>query len=50
MLLIEYNIQPKQPYMKELISNKYAIETLETLQTEWSCMGDSVKLKTALTT
>jgi len=50
MLLIEYNIQPKQPYMKELISNKYAIETLETLQTEWSCMGDSVNLKTALTT
>jgi len=36
MLLIEYKISPKQPQMKELISEKYAAETLATLAAEWS--------------
>jgi len=36
MLLIEYKISPKQPQIKELISEKYAAETLATLAAEWS--------------
>lgn len=36
MLLIEYKISPKQPQMKELISEKYAAETLAALAAEWS--------------
>jgi hypothetical protein len=36
MLLIEYKISPKQQQMKELISEKYAAETLATLAAEWS--------------
>jgi hypothetical protein len=34
--LIEYNISPKQQEMKDFIGNKYAVETLEILKTEWS--------------
>ena len=34
--LIEYNILPKQQEMKDFISNKYAVTTLEILKTEWS--------------
>jgi len=36
MLLIEYNITPRQMQMRELISNKYALDILETLSSEWS--------------
>jgi len=36
MSLIEYNISPKQPQMKEFISHKYALATLEALNAEWS--------------
>lgn len=36
ILLIEYKIAPKQVQMKELINNKYALETLEILKNEWS--------------
>jgi hypothetical protein len=34
--LIEYNISPKQQEMKDFISNKYAVVTLEILKKEWS--------------
>jgi len=34
--LIELNISPKQQMIKEVISSKYALTTLEALQTEWS--------------
>lgn len=34
--LIEFNISPKQPLMKEFISNKHAFSTFEILHTEWS--------------
>lgn len=34
--MIEYQMQPQPTDMKELISNKYAISTLETLRSEWS--------------
>jgi len=34
--LIEFNISPKQPFMKELISHKDASTTFEILNTEWS--------------
>jgi len=34
--LIEFKISPKQQAMKALVSNKYALATLETLRTEWS--------------
>lgn len=34
--LIEFNISPKQPLMKELIGNKEAFTTFETLHAEWS--------------
>ena len=34
--LIEYNISPKQQEMKDFIANKYAVETLEILKSEWS--------------
>ncbi|MDD2832987.1 MAG: hypothetical protein PHD12_03125 [Methylotenera sp.] len=34
--LIEFNISPKQPLMKELISHKDALETFELLHSEWS--------------
>lgn len=33
--LIEFNISPKQPLMKELISNKHAFTTFEALHAEW---------------
>jgi len=35
-LLIKYEILPKQQQMKELISEKYAAETLATLTAEWA--------------
>lgn len=34
--LIESNIEPKQQELHDLINNKYALETLETLKAEWS--------------
>jgi hypothetical protein len=34
--LIEFNIPPKQQSMHEIISNKYALETMRVLRTEWS--------------
>jgi len=34
--LIEFNISPKQPFMKELISHKDASTTFEILNSEWS--------------
>lgn len=34
--LIEYNISPKQQEMKDFITNKYALATLEILRSEWS--------------
>lgn len=34
--LLEFNIDPKQQFMKDLISHKYALATLEVLRTEWS--------------
>jgi hypothetical protein len=34
--LIEYNITPKQQEMKNFISNKFALATLEILRNEWS--------------
>jgi hypothetical protein len=34
--LIEYNIPPKQQSMHEITSNKYALETMRILRTEWS--------------
>ncbi|PKO46909.1 MAG: hypothetical protein CVU29_04165 [Betaproteobacteria bacterium HGW-Betaproteobacteria-22] len=34
--LIEFNISPKQPLMKELITHKDALETFELLHAEWS--------------
>jgi len=34
--LIELNISSKQQMIKEVISSKYALTTLEALQTEWS--------------
>lgn len=34
--LIEFNISPKQPFMKELISHKDASSTFEILNSEWS--------------
>lgn len=34
--LIEFNISPKQPLMKEFISNKHAFTTFEALHAEWS--------------
>lgn len=36
MSLIEYSISPKQPQMKEFISNKLALTTIEVLKAEWS--------------
>lgn len=36
MSLIEFNISPKQPLMKEFINNKHALTTFETLHAEWS--------------
>lgn len=33
---IEFDIPPKQKSMQEIVSNKYALETLEVLRTEWS--------------
>lgn len=36
MSLIEFNISPKQPFMKELVSHKDAFNTFEILNTEWS--------------
>lgn len=36
MSLIEFNISPKQPFMKELVSHKDAFTTFEILNTEWS--------------
>lgn len=36
MSLIEFNISPKQPLMKEFISNKHAFNTFEILHAEWS--------------
>ncbi|NOU24518.1 MAG: hypothetical protein HOO90_03175 [Methylotenera sp.] len=34
--LLEYNIAPKQQEMKDFITNKYALATLEILRSEWS--------------
>lgn len=34
--LIEFNISPKQPFMKELVSHRDAASTFELLNTEWS--------------
>ncbi|ACT47797.1 hypothetical protein [Methylotenera mobilis] len=34
--LIEFNISPKQPFMKELISHRDASTTFDVLNTEWS--------------
>lgn len=36
IMLMEYKISPKQTQMKELISSKYALETLEILRNTWS--------------
>lgn len=36
ILLIEYQIAPKQVQMKALINSKYALETLEILRSVWS--------------
>lgn len=36
MSLIEFNISPKQPLMKEFVSNKHASSTFEILHAEWS--------------
>src|SRR5450830_26247 len=34
--LIEFNIPPKQQSMHEITANKYALETMRVLRTEWS--------------
>lgn len=36
MSLIEFNITPKQAFMKELIKSKHALTTFEALHAEWS--------------
>ncbi|MDO9366470.1 MAG: hypothetical protein Q7T58_09090 [Methylotenera sp.] len=36
MSLIEFNISPKQPLMKEFVNNKHAFSTFEILHAEWS--------------
>lgn len=36
MSLIEYNISPKQPQMKEFINRKFSLITFEALNAEWS--------------
>jgi hypothetical protein len=44
--LIEFNIAPKQPFMKQLITHKDAFTTFETLNTQWSRVDYSRQRRT----